>query len=236
MTTSILLRHGRSTGNTAGELSGWTRGVHLDADGRAQAQQAAARIAALRPVAVVSSPLLRCVHTAGAVTDACGLTDAEIEVDLGECRYGAWTGRKLTDLKDEPLWDAVQNDPGSVTFPASVDYEHEALTDVQDRAVAAIQAHDARIRAAHGSDAVWVAVSHGDVIKATVAGLLQMPWSAFQSLGISPGSITMLQLEGTRPVLVRYNDTGDLPAPAREGAHATPGGATGTPRQEPPNG
>ncbi|MGB8946414.1 MAG: histidine phosphatase family protein, partial [Streptomyces sp.] len=37
MPTLILVRHGRSTANTAGLLAGWTPGVALDERGTAQA-------------------------------------------------------------------------------------------------------------------------------------------------------------------------------------------------------
>ena len=64
MATVILVRHGRSTANVAGILTGRAAGVDLDDVGQSQAARAAARLAAVPLVAVVSSPLVRCRQTA----------------------------------------------------------------------------------------------------------------------------------------------------------------------------
>ena len=45
------------------------------------------------------------------------------------------------------------------------------------RAVAAVRAWDARVTAEHGPDALWLACSHGDVIKAIVADALGCTWT-----------------------------------------------------------
>ena len=63
MPTLLLVRHGRSTANTAGILAGWTPGVELDAHGREQAEGLAGRLAGLPVSRVVSSPLdLSLIH------------------------------------------------------------------------------------------------------------------------------------------------------------------------------
>ena len=64
MTTVILLRHGRTTANTGGDLAGWTPGVQLDETGAAQVAAVAERLAKVPLAAVVSSPLERCRQTA----------------------------------------------------------------------------------------------------------------------------------------------------------------------------
>ena len=48
------------------------------------------------------------------------------------------------------------------------------MAEMSARAVAAVRGWDARVEAEHGADAVWVAVSHGDVIKAILADALGM--------------------------------------------------------------
>ena len=59
--TVILLRHGRSTSNTAHTLAGRTEGVELDDKGRAQADALVERVDGLPIKALVRSPLLRFV-------------------------------------------------------------------------------------------------------------------------------------------------------------------------------
>ena len=56
--TVILLRHGRSTSNTAHTLAGRSEGVDLDALGQEQAQAVVHRIGDLPVKAIVRSPLL----------------------------------------------------------------------------------------------------------------------------------------------------------------------------------
>ena len=82
MTTVVLVRHGL-THMTGPVLAGWTPGLHLDDRGWKQAAAVADRLRALPLDAVVSSPLDRCLDTAGAVLQD---RDQELQVDdrLGE--------------------------------------------------------------------------------------------------------------------------------------------------------
>lgn len=188
MPTVLLVRHGRTTANASGVLAGWTPGVGLDDVGRGQAQALAARVGALPLAAVVTSPLQRCVETAAALVavpgpDGAVRPEPSVEDRLGECRYGDWTGRELKVLAKEPLWRVVQAHPSAVTFPGP---EGESMPTMQHRAVEAVRAHDARVAAEHGDDALWVAVSHGDVIKAILADALGMHLDAFQRIVVDP--------------------------------------------------
>jgi broad specificity phosphatase PhoE len=84
----------------------------------------------------------------------------------------------------------------------------EAMADMQARAVTAIREWDARVSATHGADAVWLACSHGDVIKSIVADALGMHLDLFQRITADPGSITTIRYTPLRPFLLRGNDTG----------------------------
>ena len=61
------------------------------------------------------------------------------------------------------------------------------------RAAGAIRSWDARIGAEHGADAVWVAVSHGDPIKAILADALGMHLDSFQRIVVDPASISIIR-------------------------------------------
>jgi probable phosphomutase (TIGR03848 family) len=206
----LLVRHGRSTANTGGVLAGWTPGVDLDDAGREQAEGLAARLAALPLSAVVSSPLDRCLRTAEALTAVPGprrsaRPDVVVDDRLGECRYGDWTGRELASLGKEPLWKVVQTHPSAAVFPGP---DGESLRAMQLRALDAVRDWDARVAAAHGPDVLWVAVSHGDVIKSIVADAVGAHLDAFQRIVIDPCSVTVVRYTATRPFLLRCNDTG----------------------------
>ena len=114
--TVILLRHGRSTSNTAHTLAGRTDGVDLDDKGREQAQALVERLAGLPIRAIVRSPLLRCRRTVEPLAAALGL-DPVVDERISEVDYGSWTGRKIGDLVKEPLWAVVQQQPSAAVFP-----------------------------------------------------------------------------------------------------------------------
>jgi probable phosphomutase (TIGR03848 family) len=229
MPTVILVRHGRSTANTDGVLAGWTPGVALDETGRAQATALAARLAALPLAAVVSSPLQRCQETVAPLLATRPELALHTDDRIGECHYGDWTGRKLRELADEPLWATVQRHPSAVVFPGP---EGESMRAMQARAVDAVRDWNDRIEAEHGPDALYLACSHGDVIKALAADALGLHLDQFQRIGTDPCSVTVIRYTPHRPFLLRLGDTGDLtaliPPPKDDKAAQEAGEAQGT--------
>ena len=207
MATVILVRHGRTTANAAGMLAGRAVGVNLDKIGRDQAARTGERLAVVPLVGVVSSPLERCRQTSRIILDLqTGSPVTPIENDITECDYGQWQGRALGELAKEDLWSVVQNRPSAVVFPGG-----ESMIAMQARSVAAIRRHDAVFEAQHGPGAVWVAVSHGDIIKSILADALGMHLDLFQRININPASISIVRYRVDRPDVVATNtDAGDL--------------------------
>jgi probable phosphomutase (TIGR03848 family) len=205
--TVILVRHGRTTANTSGVLAGRTRGVRLDETGMAQAARTAERLSVVPLVAIVSSPLERCRQTARAILKAQeGTPSTATERGITECDYGSWQGKALRDLAKEPLWKTVQTQPSAAAFP-----DGESLSTMQARSVSAVRRLDALYEAEHGPDAVWVAVSHGDIIKSVLADALGMHLDLFQRLHVDPASVSIVRYTGTRPyVLATNTHAGDL--------------------------
>jgi probable phosphomutase (TIGR03848 family) len=199
--TLLLLRHGRTAANASGGLAG-RQPVELDDTGRRQAVGAGERLRALPLAAVVTSPLIRCRQTL-----QLALPDVTPKEDDGlvECGYGDWEGEPLKKLAKEPLWRVVQQHPSAAVFPNG-----EAMAAMSARAVAAIRRWDAIVAEQHGSDALWLACSHGDVIKAIVADALGLHLDEFQRIVVDPASISVIRYTPTRPFLVRLNDTADL--------------------------
>ncbi|MEU3474021.1 phosphoglycerate mutase [Rhodococcus sp. 15-2388-1-1a] len=221
--TVILLRHGRSTSNTAGTLAGRSAGVELDDRGREQAQAVADRLGELPVSEIVRSPLLRCEQTVEPLAAKLGLSPV-VEDRLVEVDYGQWTGRTIKELLAEPLWKVVQQHPSAAVFP-----EGEGLATVQQRAVQAVREHDARLAAQHGRDVLWVACSHGDVIKSVLSDAMGAHLDSFQRIVADPASISVVRYTSTRPFVLRTNDTGsDLSAfvpKAEEPSTTEPGNA-----------
>jgi probable phosphomutase (TIGR03848 family) len=177
--------------------------VHLDDRGQKQATAVAERIAALPITAIVSSPLDRCVETAEAIRAAQSAAGREprwaVDERIIECGYGSWTGRALKDLAKDPIWKVVQTQPSAARFP-----DGEALTEMSARAISAIRDWDQRL----GPDALWVACSHGDVIKAILADALGLHLDQFQRVVVDPCSVSVVRYTDTRPYVLRTNDTG----------------------------
>jgi probable phosphomutase (TIGR03848 family) len=207
MATVILVRHGRTTANATGVLAGRTAGVSLDQVGLDQAARTGERLAAVPVVGVVSSPLERCRQTARFILDRqTGTPHAPIDPDLTECDYGQWQGRALKELAAEGLWSVVQSQPSAVIFPGG-----ESMAAMQARSVAAVRRHDAAFEAEHGPGAVWVAVSHGDIIKSILADALGMHLDLFQRIDVGPASVSIVRYGVGRPTVHATNtDAGDL--------------------------
>jgi broad specificity phosphatase PhoE len=109
-------------------------------------------------------------------------------------------------LAGEALWSVVQNQPSAAVFPGG-----ESLQTMQSRAVAAVRRHDAAFEAEHGPGAVWVAVSHGDIIKSVLADAYGMHLDLFQRINVGPASVSIVRYGPNRPDVVATNtDSGDL--------------------------
>ncbi|GAB94532.1 putative phosphomutase (TIGR03848 family) [Kineosphaera limosa] len=206
MPICLLVRHGRTSANVAGILAGWTPGVDLDDQGQAGARALGERLAGLPLRLVATSPLERCRQTAELITHPGA--PVQIVDDLGECRYGAWTGRSLQDLAKEPLWRVVQDQPSAAVFPDGPDFPGESIAAMSSRAVAAVRSLDTAVRAEHGEGALWVAVSHGDVIKAILADAAGAHLDAFQRFVAGPASLSVVRYSPGRTFVERVNDTG----------------------------
>ncbi len=198
MTTLLLVRHGTNDW-VHGRLAGWTPGVHLNEEGRRQAEALSTRIGDLPIAAIYSSPLERCVETAQAIAGPREMQLRLIE-GLGEVRYGEWQGAELKELYKHELWPGVQHYPSGTRFPNG-----ETLGEVQARAVATLDA----LRAQHPQEII-VAVSHADLIRLVLAYYIGVHIDLFQRLVINPCSLSALAFERMGPRLVAYNDTGSL--------------------------
>ena len=226
MATVILVRHGRTTANADGVLAGRTLGVRLDQFGRDQAARTGERLAPVPLVGVVSSPLERCRQTSDQILERQpGALVTSVEEGITECDYGLWQGRTLHDLAHEKLWSVVQTQPSAAVFPGG-----ESMATMQARAVAAIRRRDAEFESEYGPDAVWVAVSHGDIIKSILADALGMHLDLFQRISVGPASVSIVRYGPNRPNVIATNtDSGDLSwlRASNPGADAPVGGGAG---------
>ena len=208
MTTLFLVRHGL-TGHTGRVLYGQTPGIDLDERGRAQADQLAGRLATVRPTAIYSSPLERCVQTVAPLAAACRLPVVEHE-GLIEMHAGSWTGKPLARLRRLKAWGDVQQRPGTFRFPGG----GESFAEARDRSLAALH----RIARRHRRGRVVVA-THGDIVRVMLADLTGAPLDRFQRIVVDTASVSVVSIDRAGdPRVHLVNDTGDL-------ARFTPGDA-----------
>jgi len=186
----ILVRHGRTEANASGLLLG-RADPPLDAVGVDQAAAVAAVLG--EPGRVVASPLLRTRSTAGGLGADVALDDRWIELS-----YGEWEGRPVRDIPSD-TWQRWASDPAFAP-PGG-----ESIAALGARVRAAC---DDLVDAATESDVV--VVSHVSPIKAAVAWALGVPDEVAWHLYLAPASITRIGFNGSRRVLVSYNDTGHL--------------------------
>ena len=196
----LLVRHG-NTPTTGKLLPGRAAGLHLSDQGRAQAEAAASRIAALAkaPTAVYSSPLERTRETAAPIARALGLR-VRTAVGLVEADVGDWTEQRLSRLYRAKEWPTVQRWPAGFRFPGG-----ESFAEMSVRTMDAVLG----LVAEHPGESI-VAVSHADCIKAIVAAAAGVPLDLMQRLVVSPCSISAILFTAGGPLVLCVNSTGTL--------------------------
>ncbi len=199
-TVLLLIRHGLNDYVKTGRLAGRTPGVHLNAEGTAQADALAGRLASASIAAIYSSPLERARETAEPLAARLGLA-IQILDDIVESDVGAWTGQRIEELSQDERWRQVQTCPSTFRFPAG-----ESFAEIQARMIAAVE----QVYAAHPGQTVAL-VAHADPIKLAVAYFTGMPLDHFQRLEVNTASITELAFAPLRPRLVRLNDCAHVP-------------------------
>ena len=205
MTTCLLVRHGQSQANVDGVLAGHLEST-LTEEGVRQARRVAEQLRTVPLRCLVTSPLSRCRATAAEIATARpDLAPPQVEERLAEVRYGAWTGRSLSELAREELWGTIQAAPSRVVFPADDTHAHEAMSEMSARAWAAWLDWDAQVAAEHGENAVWALVSHGDVIKAVLARALGLDLDSFQSIVVDPASVSIVHHAAERTAVTGLN-------------------------------
>ena len=202
MGTLLLIRHGRTDANASGILAGRTPGVVLDEVGRDTTKALSLRLKEVKVAQVVVSPLERTQETANLLFDA--EIPSTLDDRLIECDYGTWQGLKLSELATNELWPIVQQRPDEMIFP-----EGESMNDMATRASTAMREWDAKLVAEHGTDVVWAAVSHGDIIKAICADAMGLPLRKFQTIMIDPASVSVVHYSQEGSAVGKLNDTGE---------------------------
>jgi broad specificity phosphatase PhoE len=180
----LLLRHGQTEWSLSGRHTSVTD-LPLLEEGRAQALALAPVLKALTFAKVLVSPLRRARETA----ELAGLTNAVVEPDLHEWRYGIDEGRTTADiLRDRPGWKFWEEGcPGGET-PAEVGARSDGL-----------------LATLAGTNGLVALVAHGHLLRVLVARWLLLPPGRGQSWTLGPASLTRLGHEHEAPVILGLN-------------------------------
>jgi probable phosphoglycerate mutase len=194
-TTFHLVRHGEHD-RVDRTLCGRMPGVVLNATGKEQARAAGRRLAALRPLRILTSPLERTRGTADIIGEETGCPVEPAEA-LQEIDCGEWTGKAFDELHKDSRWKDW-NDARAVTrLPGG-----EMMIEVQARIAKYIES----LRRLYES-ARLILVSHSDVIKAAILFHIGLSLDLFSRIEIAPGSISTLVIGDWGARLVSLNET-----------------------------
>ena len=176
-------------------LTGSVGGLHLTAEGRAQADRIARHLEADPIAHVLSSPLERARETAAPLATAKHVP-VSISEAITEFNSGEWTGLTFAELEQMERWRQFNRVRGLVGAPGG-----ETMLQAQARFVGELL----RLRDEFPGESLAL-VSHADPIRAALLGLLGMPVDFYDRLEISVGSISVITLDGWSARLLRLND------------------------------
>jgi broad specificity phosphatase PhoE len=199
----VVWRHGQTAWNAERRFQGQLD-VDLDDVGRAQAELAARRLAALAPAAIVSSDLVRARSTAEELARVTGLAVAT-DKRLREIDVGSWSGKTFAEVAAvHPEEAAEWRDGGEGRRGGG-----ESLVEVGERAYAAVT--DALLSIADGQ--TLVVATHGAAGRALIASLVGLPTTSWRALGsLSNCAWSIVGESGTGWRLFEHN-AGTLPEP-----------------------
>jgi probable phosphoglycerate mutase len=198
MTRFLLIRH--ATNDTVGKrLTGRMAGVTLNAEGKAQAQKLAERLAGLPIAAIYSSPLERAIETAEPIAKLLYLEN-RISEDFIEIEFGEWTNTAFKEIEDQPQFQHFNTFRSHTRIPGG-----ELMLEAQLRIIKGLE----RLKLEHPGQTVAV-VSHADIIKSAVAHYAGIHLDMFQRIEISPASVSVIEIYEETARILLINDTGSI--------------------------
>lgn len=197
MTTFFLIRHAAND-MTERRIAGRMPGVHLNAEGLAQAGRLAERLAKTPLSAIYSSPLERTRETAAPIAERLGIP-VRLCDDISEIDYGEWTGLEFRKLAELDRWRQYNLFRSGTRIP-----QGELMLEAQMRTVIAME----HLRRLHAGESIAL-VTHGDIIKAALAHYAGIPLDLFQRIEVSCASVSVVAVEDWGARILKVNDTGE---------------------------
>lgn len=194
MAIIYLVRHGR-TDFIGKKLCGNLPGIHLNEEGREQAQKAADYLNNFPIKAIYSSPIERAQETAQIIGRKSGLEVNPVDF-LREIHFGNLQGMGEKDLVDHPLWKKFNSQPADVCFPNG-----ESVVEVKTRVSNGLASLSEKL----DKEDQIACVAHSEVLRLAVCWVLDLPLDNFHRLTIDPASISMIEITPKRKKLRLLN-------------------------------
>lgn len=156
----------------------------------AEAANTLTKLASMRFDALYTSPLQRCVKLANALS----LAEPVLDNRLMELNFGEWEMQAWDDISREHFDEWAQN------YATMSPPNGETFNQLQQRGVAFLD--DVIERHSQGHIAI---VTHGGMIRALLAHVLNMPLKGLFRFTIDYGSVTQLDFSQTVPKIERVN-------------------------------
>jgi broad specificity phosphatase PhoE len=187
-----LVRHGTTTLNVQNRYRG-RRDVPLDAQGWADAVEAARALSPLSLAAVYAGPLRRTINTAQVIADECRIPDVRILHGLINLDYGTWEGMTSEEaaMYDPEMFKRYKTAPDIAICPNG-----ERLADAQGRMIEAVQLIGER----HKGERV-AGVTHAVMIRLVASKLLNLHGEEWR-IPVGRGSLTKFEVENGQIRLV----------------------------------
>jgi len=188
-----LIRHG-SNDFLPRALAGRLPNVHLNGQGRVEAERVAERLKSAPICQIYSSPMERCIETAGPLARALNLP-VQISEAFNEVDFGEWMGAELTTVQKDPRWRQWIAFRGSHVIPGG-----ETMVQIQSRVASEL------IRLKNDFPQQHIAIfSHGDPIRAALCHWLGMPLDFLNRLKVDPGSISVVTVNDAVAIVESLN-------------------------------
>lgn len=193
MSTFYLVRHGCNDYLGRG-LAGRLPKVHLNEQGKLEAERMAHLLAKKGIQQIFSSPLERASETAAPLGRVLNLP-VQIAPEFHEIDFGDWTGRSMEELNGLAEWKSFNSVRSITRIPNG-----ELVLEAQARFVRKLE----ELRRQFPQEVIAV-FSHADPIKTALAYYLGVPLDLLTRIEIDPGSYSALQLNAWAPQILAVN-------------------------------
>ena len=187
----LLVRHGETDRSARGLCYG-KLDIALSQTGRQQAVQTAQLIKPFKPSAIYSSPRLRAIDTAKAISHACQL-DAIVEQSLAELDFGDFEGLSYQEVERRypELYKQWMKHPTKVCFPNGENYDQMSIRVIESMS---------QLKIKHKGQTI-VTVAHGGVNRIVLANVLRLKPELVFRLDQSYGAVSCIDYYDQTPIL-----------------------------------